>query len=314
MIIWQPRCRRNQQEISAWSTFGQQLQTRRHQQGLGGDGKKLSNEIKNIEREISRLKKTGGSGKSQGKRNPTLCPHCKKEGYYVPDVCFELANNKDKRPPGWKIWLWQCGTASKAGLSKYTIDKLLTHTSNFSPTLDIETLISPSIKVPANHTLQQRVLLILKTGINDSGTTDIYFSTDAPVVNIDRSAPKVTVSTATGQTQQSTRTGYLALPHLPLGFPSKGQLMPGFRHTLIWVGPLCDTDCAVTFTREAVIVHYNQGISVLTGWREATGPRLWRIALLPRESNLPSIYNDDKQATLAAYRAYDLPRVSDLIR
>ena len=34
--------------------------------------KKLSNEIKNLERETSRLKKTGGSGASQGKRDLTL--------------------------------------------------------------------------------------------------------------------------------------------------------------------------------------------------------------------------------------------------
>ena len=34
--------------------------------------KKLTNEIKYIERETSRLKKGG-----QGKQDPTLCPHCK---------------------------------------------------------------------------------------------------------------------------------------------------------------------------------------------------------------------------------------------
>ena len=44
------------------------------------------------------------------------------------------------------------------------------------------------------------------------------------------------------------------------------------------------------------------------------GPRLWRIALQPGESNLPSIPNDAKQDTLAAYSAYNLPSVADLIR
>ena len=47
--------------------------------------KKLSKEIKNLERETYRLKKTGNSGASQGKRDPTLCPHFKKEGYHKPD-------------------------------------------------------------------------------------------------------------------------------------------------------------------------------------------------------------------------------------
>ena len=90
--------------------------------------------------------------------------------------------------------------------------------------------------------------------------------------------------------------------------------MPGFRHTLIGVGPLCDADCAVTFTREAFIVRDKQGTAVLTGWCEATGPRLWRISPIAGESNLPSIPNDAKQATLAAYSAYDLPSIADLIR
>ena len=46
----------------------------------------------------------------------------------------------------------------------------------------------------------------------------------------------------------------------------------------------------------------------------ATGLRLWKISLKPGESNLPSMPNDDKRATLAAYIAYDLPSVAALIR
>ena len=103
------------------------------------------------------------------------------------------------------------------------------------------------------------------------------------MVNIDLEAPKVKLGTATGQTQQSTVTGDLDLPHLPSGFPIKVHLMPGFRHTLIWVGPLCDSDCTFTLTREAVIVRDKQGTPVLTGWYEATGSRLWRIYLQPGE-------------------------------
>ena len=44
--------------------------------------KKLANDIKNIERETSRLKKTGRHGKG----DPTLCPHCKKEGYHAAEA------------------------------------------------------------------------------------------------------------------------------------------------------------------------------------------------------------------------------------
>ena len=67
--------------------------------------KKLANEIKNIKRETSHLKKTGGSGTSQVNGDPTLCPHCKKERYNAPDAGFDHTKNKDKRPPIWKSWL-----------------------------------------------------------------------------------------------------------------------------------------------------------------------------------------------------------------
>ena len=60
--------------------------------------KKLSNDIKNLEREISRMKK-GGQASA---RNTNLCDNCKKEGFHQPQYCFELIKNKDKRPPGWK--------------------------------------------------------------------------------------------------------------------------------------------------------------------------------------------------------------------
>ena len=106
-------------------------------------------------------------------------------------------------------------------------DKLLTHHANFIPNLN----------KPLTSSLDTTV-----TGIVSSGSTDIYFSTDAPIVNIDLSAPKVKVGTAMGQTQQSAGTVNLALPHIPSEFPTKGNLMTGFSHTLIGVVPLCDAD------------------------------------------------------------------------
>ena len=189
--------------------------------------------------------------------------------------------------------MWRCGNFSKAELSKSEIDKLFNHTANFSSTLDIATLTLPNIsKVQSNHTCQQCALPTNATGIVDSGATDIYFATDAHVFNIDCAAPKVTVGTEKGQTQQSAGAGNLALPHIPSEFPIKGRLIPGFRHTLIGVGPLCDDNCTVTFTRKAFVVRNKQGTAVLTGWSESTGPRLCRIELQPGESNLPSMPYD----------------------
>ena len=90
--------------------------------------------------------------------------------------------------------------------------------------------------------------------------------------------------------------------------------MPGFRHTLICVGPICDADCTVTFTRAAVIVRYARGIPVLTGWRKHSGTRLWRISLQPREENLPKMPHTALRTTLEANSAYDIPSVEALIR
>ena len=134
------------------------------------------------------------------------------------------------------------------------------------------------------------------------------------MVNINHSSHKVTVGIATGQTRISAGTGELNLPKLPSDFPVTGYIMPGFKHTLIGVGPLCDADCTVTFTRAAVIVRDAQGSPVLTGWREQSGPRLCRIALQPGKSNLPHMPHNANRYTLKAYIAYDLPSVEALIR
>ena len=90
--------------------------------------------------------------------------------------------------------------------------------------------------------------------------------------------------------------------------------MPGFQHNLICVGSLCDADCTVTFTHAAVIVRDARGTPVLTGWREHSGPRLWRIALQPGKSNLPKMPHNENRTTLEAYSAYNLPSVEALIR
>ena len=134
------------------------------------------------------------------------------------------------------------------------------------------------------------------------------------MVNIDRVATKVTVGMATGQTQVSIGTGELNLPKLPANLPVTGHIMPGFRHTLIGVGPLCDAECTVIFTSTAVVVRNPQGNQVLTGWRKQSGPRLWRIALQPDETTLHSMPYGSNKTTLQAYSAYDIPSVAALIR
>ena len=54
----------------------------------------------------------------------------------------------------------------------------------------------------------------------------------------------------------------------------------------------------------------------LTGWREAEGPRLWRMSLLPNADRVPDIATapDAQQSTLEVFSAYDLPILEGLIQ
>ena len=113
------------------------------------------------------------------------------------------------------------------------------------------------------------------TAVVDSGASNIYFAKDAAICNFDLSAPKVNVGTATGQVQRSTGTAELNLPSLPANFPTKGHEMPSFKHTLLGIGKICDADCKVVFTKEAVVVYNAQEQPILSGWRETSGPKLW---------------------------------------
>ena len=106
--------------------------------------KKLSGDIKNLEREISRLKKGG----QVSARNTTLCTNYNKEGFHHPEACYELLKNKDKNPPGYRSALWRCGMGiiSTLSHSRYII---LHHNANFSPTLKIFYIVAKTHKPPA---------------------------------------------------------------------------------------------------------------------------------------------------------------------
>ena len=57
------------------------------------------------------------------------------------------------------------------------------------------------------------------TAVVDSGAIGFYFSKNAPTINFDPTAPKITVGTASGQPHQSSGAADLVLPNLPPDFP-----------------------------------------------------------------------------------------------
>ena len=122
------------------------------------------------------------------------------------------------------------------------------------------------------------------------------------------------MGTATGKVQHLTTTGQLALPNLPNTFSSTVHIMPGFNHTLLGVGPICDAGCTVTFICDSVVVRDATNSTILTGWREEQAPYLWRIVLLPDNANIPEVPQDASRVSLVVYSAYYLPSVEALVR
>jgi hypothetical protein len=55
--------------------------------------------------------------------------------------------------------------------------------------------------------------------------------------------------------------------------------MPAFPHTLIGLGPFADLGCKIVFTKTSVTVYHPDGHSILSGWLDETGPRLWHFPL-----------------------------------
>ena len=97
----------------------------------------------------------------------------------------------------------------------------------------------------------------------------------------------------------------MAISNLPEDFPVYGHVMPGFQENLICIGPICDADYSITFTKDAVIIYSPKGHRFLMGWRKTEGPRLWRMSLLPDEAHTPDINTapDAQQSTLKAFSA-----------
>ena len=105
----------------------------------------------------------------------------------------------------------------------------------------------------------------------------------------------------------------MGLPNLLPDFPRAGKVVPSLHHTFIGLGPICDANCKVIFTKNNVIIYDQGGLLILTGWMEKNGDRLWRIALTPMPEELPTMPNIADHTNIRAYSAYDLPSVEALV-
>ena len=64
---------------------------------------RLSKKVENLIAALA--KKGGGGGEVPGREPGKYCPNSKRGTWYKPDECFELEQNRDKRPCWWKSCL-----------------------------------------------------------------------------------------------------------------------------------------------------------------------------------------------------------------
>jgi hypothetical protein len=125
------------------------------------------------------------------------------------------------------------------------------------------------------------------TVIANSGASGIYFASNAPVANLNPTAPSIGVRVANDLPVRSVASATLAsAPSLPPA-AMQGHVMPSFPHTLISLGPFADLGCQIDFSKHAVSVIHTDGHSILDGWREQDGPLLWRFPLKATTPILP---------------------------
>jgi hypothetical protein len=78
---------------------------------------------------------------------------------------------------------------------------------------------------------------------------------------------------------------------------------------LLGIGKLCDSNCKVVFKKTAVAVFAQDGSTILQGWHEPDGAKLWRFSLLPNSEAPPAW----AMHAPAALNAHDLPSVLALV-
>ena len=105
------------------------------------------------------------------------------------------------------------------------------------------------------------------TGIVDSGATHIYIAPSAPHGHSNTKATPITVGTASSKIVNSKATATLPITQSAEDFPTTSYIMPSFTNTSIGVGPICDADCKVLFTKKDVVVISLECKTILIGWR-----------------------------------------------
>ena len=87
-------------------------------------------------------------------------------------------------------------------------------------------------------------------------------------------APHIRLGIASGQSMTSASTCDIVITQLPSYLSTTGHVIPDFQEYLVGVGPMCDANFTVTFSKYAVNICITTENLIITGWRETDGPRL----------------------------------------
>jgi hypothetical protein len=117
------------------------------------------------------------------------------------------------------------------------------------------------------------------TALLDSGCTAHYMLANAKCTNKVLAETPLEVRLPNGATIASTHTTTLNMPSLPHA-SRQAYILPGLaQHSLLSVGQMCDSGCAVTFTATKVTVKNGES-TILTGLPDKESS-LWRTPLEP---------------------------------
>ena len=105
----------------------------------------------------------------------------------------------------------------------------------------------------------------LDNAIINTGANLLYLYSDAPYPDNYLYYLPIILGNATGHTQTSTAT-FRNLPTHLTNHMRKGHIFLDFKKSLAGIGPFCDADCKVPFTKDTVAVFDPSGETILKRW------------------------------------------------
>ncbi len=139
----------------------------------------------------------------------------------------------------------------------------------------------------------------------DTRCTANTLRSDAPVTNVDTTAPPQYVGTPTGGTMKSSAAALIVHPQLPEN-AQQAHVYPDLKYkSLLLVGQLCDAGYTAVFTAEKVRIVPTQdvqitGTAAIIGKRNEQSDYLWVTDLGSATSNMETPHTTPVRAYIVS--------------